>query len=45
MIASANGQKIISRLPKNRVLTETDGPFTKHQGRESTPDAVEHVEA
>jgi TatD DNase family protein len=45
MITTANGQKIISRVPRNRVLTETDGPFTKCRGRASTPDAVQHVEA
>lgn len=45
MTTSANGQKIISRVPKHRLLTETDGPYTKVQGKESTPDAVQHVEA
>ncbi len=29
MITSKNGKKIISHIPKTRVLTETDGPFIK----------------
>jgi len=44
MTTSANGRKIISRIPRNRLLTETDGPFTKYQGRQTTPDTVQHVE-
>lgn len=45
MTTSTHGQKIISRVPKNRLLTETDGPYTRFQGRDSTPNAVQHVEA
>jgi TatD DNase family protein len=33
MIKSANGQKIISRIPKEFILTESDGPFIKHNNR------------
>ncbi|NJB83589.1 Qat anti-phage system TatD family nuclease QatD [Wenyingzhuangia aestuarii] len=33
MIKSINGQKIISRIPKEKILTETDGPFVKYNGR------------
>jgi TatD DNase family protein len=29
MIKSVNGQKIIKRIPKEFILTETDGPFIK----------------
>lgn len=29
MIKSMNGQKIIERIPSDRVLTETDGPYVK----------------
>lgn len=32
MIRSANGKRIIGRIPPNRILTETDGPFI-HVGR------------
>jgi TatD DNase family protein len=27
MIKSVSGQKIISKIPKDKILTETDGPF------------------
>jgi TatD DNase family protein len=33
MIKSKNGQKIINRIPKEFILTETDGPFVSHNGR------------
>ena len=29
MINTKNGQKIISRIPKNKILFETDGPFAR----------------
>lgn len=29
MIVSKNGQKIIERIPSDRILTETDGPYVK----------------
>lgn len=37
MIHSANGQKIISRIPKDRALAETDGPFVKINGKPARP--------
>jgi TatD DNase family protein len=33
MIKSANGQKNINRIPKEHILTESDGPFIKHNNR------------
>jgi len=33
MIKSTNGQKIIKRIPKEYILTETDGPFIKYDNR------------
>lgn len=33
MIKSINGQKIINRIPKKYILTESDGPFIKHNNR------------
>jgi TatD DNase family protein len=30
MISSSNGKKIIDRIPKEKILTETDGPFTEN---------------
>lgn len=40
MIKSENGQKIIHRIPKDKILTETDGPFTDVRGRPSKPSDV-----
>lgn len=37
MTRSASGQRILSSLPKNRVITETDGPWTKTGGRTCRP--------
>ena len=37
MLRSKNGRKIISRLPPDRVLTETDGPYTKISTSPSQP--------
>lgn len=43
MIKSISGQKIISSVPKENILTETDGPFIK-KGREIlNPGEVEDV--
>ena len=33
MVKSEKGKKIIARVPKEKMLTETDGPFIKHNGR------------
>ena len=44
MIETANGKKIISRIPSNRVLTETDGPFVQIGGRAAEPTDVIRVE-
>lgn len=40
MINSVRGKKVISWLPKNRVLLETDGPFAKLNGNPSLPSDV-----
>lgn len=45
MLQSENGRRIISRIPINRVLTETDGPFVKIGGRSVIPQDVYEVEA
>jgi TatD DNase family protein len=37
MLRSKNGQRIIAALPPDRVLTETDGPYSKLGGRASDP--------
>lgn len=37
MLRSQNGQRIVAALPRDRVVTETDGPFAKLGGRPSEP--------
>lgn len=37
MLAHARGRQLITRMPPDRVLTETDGPFTLTQGRSTRP--------
>lgn len=45
MIRNNNGKDIISKIPKNRVLTETDGPFVKVNNKVARPKDVEYIEA
>lgn len=45
MLASAKGRAVIQRLPEDRVLTESDGPFAKIHGRAADPWDVESVVA
>lgn len=43
MIVSKNGQAIIKALPLERVLTETDGPFTDLNKKVVAPSGVQSV--
>ncbi len=43
MIRSKSGQQLIARMPRELVLTESDGPFVKHGNRPSEPKDVELV--
>ncbi|RZJ91091.1 MAG: TatD family deoxyribonuclease [Chryseobacterium sp.] len=43
MAASENGQKIIARIPIDKVLAETDGPFTEINGKTLKPIDVKLV--
>jgi TatD DNase family protein len=43
MIGSSNGKKIISQIPKNRLLTETDGPYVQYLGKPARPENVKSV--
>lgn len=44
MIVSNKGQKIIEKLPRNRILVETDGPYIKaSNGKPVSPSNVELV--
>lgn len=40
MLSTRRGQRIIAALPPDRVLTETDGPYTHHDGRPNEPGNV-----
>lgn len=40
MLSSANGQRVIAQSPKERILIESDGPFTKIAGRVCKPTSV-----
>jgi len=44
MARSAKGQEILSRIPRDRMLTETDGPYTRERNRPRFPWDVEAVE-
>jgi TatD DNase family protein len=44
MVCSRNGQKIVATIPRDRILTETDGPFVKVGNRQAEPTDVEMVE-
>jgi TatD DNase family protein len=37
MTRSGKGREIIARLPRERVLLESDGPYARVHGRPSTP--------
>jgi TatD DNase family protein len=43
MMKSQNGLKIINRIPKERILTETDGPFIKVEGVPAKPIHIQNV--
>jgi TatD DNase family protein len=43
MVGSQKGQALISRMPVERVITETDGPFVKHGPQPAEPRHTESV--
>ncbi|WP_018248820.1 Qat anti-phage system TatD family nuclease QatD [Orenia marismortui] len=43
MISSQKGKKIISKIPVDRILTETDGPFIKINKKPSCPTDIDIV--
>lgn len=43
MIRSKSGQRLIQLLPRDRVLTETDGPYSRVGSRESRPTDIPRV--
>lgn len=40
MLKSKSGQRVLAALPRDRVLTETDGPYTKRGARPSAPSDI-----
>lgn len=40
MMRSDRGRALVAELPENRILTETDGPFTRIDGRPAEPASV-----
>ncbi len=43
MLTSAKGRELVATLPRDRVLTETDGPFATRDGRPLMPRDVSHT--
>ncbi len=43
MLQSKAGRLLINQMPKDRFLTETDGPFTRDAGVPATPKTVENT--
>lgn len=37
MLGSAKGRNLVSRIPQDRILIETDGPFVSNRGKPSEP--------
>jgi len=44
MFQSKKGRAILSRIPRDRILTETDGPFVESNGKPAEPWEVETTE-
>ena len=38
MLTTKSGQRVLAAVPPERILTETDGPYTKREGRQARPD-------
>lgn len=37
MLSTKKGIELVTMIPRNRILTETDGPFAKHSGKPLMP--------
>ncbi len=37
MLTSKSGQRVLAEVPPDRILTETDGPYTKRAGQPTSP--------
>ena len=45
MVGSEKGQKVIAAIPRDRALTESDGPFAKAHGRAFGPNDMKELTA
>jgi TatD DNase family protein len=43
MLASAKGRQLVAAIPRDRLLTESDGPFVTVEGRQACPRDIEGV--
>jgi TatD DNase family protein len=43
MLAGEKGRKLVAQMPRNRILTETDGPFASFDGRSVFPWEVDQA--
>jgi TatD DNase family protein len=43
MLLNERGRTLVCSLPPERILTETDGPFTRYQNRQSFPGDIEQT--
>ncbi len=43
MLTNERGRQLLSIIPANRLLTETDGPFTRLNERIANPSDVRHT--
>ena len=43
MLRSERGQRVVNALPRERIVTETDGPYTKIGGRPAEPKDIPAV--
>jgi TatD DNase family protein len=43
MLAGAKGRKLVENIPRDRILTESDGPFAQFDGRAVLPWQNEHA--
>jgi len=43
MVAGSKGRELVSRMPRDRILTESDGPFAQVEGSAALPWQVENA--
>lgn len=43
MLKTKNGIKILNKIPLNKILFETDGPFSKYENKIISPENIENI--